>query len=97
MLFLKGSELFVNVSGLGGHCENQLRIVKAQALIETHKGNVIAEVHQAALLDKSKSCRVFKWNIMVQKSMTSLFDYQAVCNGSSWIAFHSGLILSVDQ
>jgi hypothetical protein len=35
---LEVSENFVDVSGLGGHCENQLQIVTAQALIETHKG-----------------------------------------------------------
>lgn len=55
MLVLEGSERFVDVSGLGGHRENQLRIVTAQALIETHKGNVIAIFHQTALLGKGKS------------------------------------------
>ena len=55
MLVLEGSERFVDVSGLGGHRENQLRIVTAQALIETHKGNVIAVFHQTALLGKGKS------------------------------------------
>jgi hypothetical protein len=55
MRVLEGSKRFVDVSGLGGHCENQLRIVTAQALIETHKGNVIAVFHQIALLGKGKS------------------------------------------
>jgi hypothetical protein len=52
---LEGSEPFVDVSGLGGHRENQLCIVTAQALIETHMGNVIAVFHQIALLGKGKS------------------------------------------
>jgi hypothetical protein len=34
MLALEGSERFVDVSRLGGHRANQLRIVTAQALIE---------------------------------------------------------------
>jgi hypothetical protein len=55
MRVLEGSERFVDVSGLGGHRENQLRIVTAQALIETHKGNIIAIFHQTALLGKGKS------------------------------------------
>jgi hypothetical protein len=55
MLVLEGSERFVDVSGLAGHRENQLRIVTAQALINTHKGNVIATFHQMALLGKGKS------------------------------------------
>jgi hypothetical protein len=54
MLVLEGSERFVDVSGLGGHRENQLRIVTAQKLISTHKGHDIAVFHQAALLDKGK-------------------------------------------
>ena len=55
MLVLEGSERFVDVSGLAGHRENQLRIVTAQALINTHKGPVIAVFHQMALLGKGKS------------------------------------------
>jgi hypothetical protein len=55
MLVLEGSEPFVDVSGLGGHRKNQLRIVSAQGLIVTHKGNVIAVFHQTALLGKGKS------------------------------------------
>jgi hypothetical protein len=35
MRVLEGSERYVDVSGLGGHREKQLRIVTAQALIET--------------------------------------------------------------
>jgi hypothetical protein len=42
MLVLEGSESFMDVSGLGGHCKNQLRIVTAQTLISTHKGYSIA-------------------------------------------------------
>jgi hypothetical protein len=57
--YLKGSERFIDVSGLGGHRENQLCIVTAQALIETHKGNVIAVFHQIALLGKGKS--ILSW------------------------------------
>ena len=55
MLVLEGSERFVDVSGLAGHRENQLRIVTAQALIATHRGNAIAIFHQMALLGKGKS------------------------------------------
>jgi hypothetical protein len=55
MLVLKGSERFVDVTGLAGHKFNQLRIVTAQALITTHKGIVIATFHQMALLGKGKS------------------------------------------
>jgi hypothetical protein len=38
VLVLAGSERFVDVTGLSGHCKNQFHIVSAQALIETHKG-----------------------------------------------------------
>jgi hypothetical protein len=55
MLVLEGSERFVDVSGLAGHKVNQLRIVTAQALITTHKGEAIATFHQIALLGKGKS------------------------------------------
>ena len=55
MLVLEGSERFVDVSGLGGHRENQLCIVTTQTLITTHKGDVIAVFHQTALLGKGKS------------------------------------------
>jgi hypothetical protein len=37
MIILEGCEHFYNISGLGVHCENQLWIVTAQALIETHR------------------------------------------------------------
>jgi hypothetical protein len=50
MLVFEGSERFVDVSGLAVHRENKLRIVKAQAVINTHKGPVIAIFHQMALL-----------------------------------------------
>jgi hypothetical protein len=55
MTVLKGSKCFVDVRSLGGHWKNQLHIVTAQALIETHKGNVIAIFHHMALLGKVKS------------------------------------------
>jgi hypothetical protein len=55
MRILEGSKRYVDVRGLGGHRENQLRIVTAQALIENHKGDVIAVLHQIALLCKGKS------------------------------------------
>jgi hypothetical protein len=45
MCVLEGSERYGDVSGFGGHRENQLFIVTAQALIETHKGDVIAVFH----------------------------------------------------
>jgi hypothetical protein len=46
---------FVDVSGLAGHKVNQLRIVTAQALVTTHKGDAIATFYQIALLGKGKS------------------------------------------
>jgi hypothetical protein len=55
MRVLEVSERFVDVSGLVGHIENQLCIITAQALIETHKENVIAVFHHIALLGKGKS------------------------------------------
>jgi hypothetical protein len=55
MLVLEVSERFVDVSGLAGHKEHQLRIVTAHALIHTHKGDAIATYHQMALLGKGKS------------------------------------------
>jgi hypothetical protein len=54
MLVLEGVERFVDVSGLGVYYENQLRIVTAQALIATHKGNVIAVFYQTVFLGKVK-------------------------------------------
>jgi hypothetical protein len=41
MLVLEGSESYVDVSGLAGHKDNQLRVVASQALITTHKGDAI--------------------------------------------------------
>jgi hypothetical protein len=38
MIIVEGSERHVDVSGLDGHKVSQLRIVTAQALIQTHKG-----------------------------------------------------------
>jgi hypothetical protein len=55
MLVLEGSERFVDVVGLAGHTVSQLRIVTAQALVSTHKGDAIATFHQMALLGKGKS------------------------------------------
>jgi hypothetical protein len=43
------------VFGLAGHKVSQQRIVTAQALIPTHKGDAIAMFHQMALLGKGKS------------------------------------------
>jgi hypothetical protein len=54
MRVLEGSERFVDVFGLAGHKVSQLRIVTAQALISTHKGDVIVTFHQIALLGKGK-------------------------------------------
>jgi hypothetical protein len=50
MIVLEGNERFVDVSGLDGHKVSQLRIVTAQTLIQTHKGDAIATFHQMALL-----------------------------------------------
>jgi hypothetical protein len=55
MLVLEGSERFVDVFGLAGHKVSQLRIITAQALIPTNKGDVIGTFHQMALLGKGKS------------------------------------------
>jgi hypothetical protein len=55
MLVVKGSERFVDVSGLAGHRVNQLHIVTSQALYTTHKGDAIATLHQIALLGKGKN------------------------------------------
>jgi hypothetical protein len=52
MLVLEGSDRFVSVGGLAGHTVNQLHIVTAQALIQTHKGPAIATFHQMAHLGK---------------------------------------------
>ena len=52
MIVLEGNERFVDVSGLDGHKVSQLRIVTAQTLIQTHKGDAIATFHQMALLRK---------------------------------------------
>jgi hypothetical protein len=81
ILLLEGSERFVDISGLGGHHENQLRIVTAQALIETHKCNVIA-VFLYYLAKSKVFCHAFKWNIMGQILMISLSSHQVVCNKS---------------
>jgi hypothetical protein len=55
MLVLEGRERFVDVVGLAGHKVSQLRIVTAQAVVSTHKGEAIATFHQMALLCKGKS------------------------------------------
>jgi hypothetical protein len=54
-LVLEGSKHFVDVVGLAGHKVSQLRIVNAQALVSTHKGDAIATFRQMALLGKGKS------------------------------------------
>jgi hypothetical protein len=54
MRVLEGSERFVDVVGLAGHKISQLFIVTAQALVTTHKGDVITTFHQMALLGKGK-------------------------------------------
>ena len=45
---------WVVIAVLAGHKVSQLRIVTRQALIATHKGNIIATFHQMALLGKGK-------------------------------------------
>jgi hypothetical protein len=55
MIIVEGSERHVDVSGLDGHKVSQLRIVTAQALIQTHKGEAIATFHQMAYLGKGHS------------------------------------------
>jgi hypothetical protein len=69
-MVLKDSKRFVDVVGLAGN-KSSLRIVTAQALISTHKGDAIATFHQMALLGKGKSilsCHRLK--LMEQTSMT---------------------------
>jgi hypothetical protein len=46
MRVLEGNERYADVSGLGGHRKNKLRIVATHALIETHKAEEIAVFHQ---------------------------------------------------
>jgi hypothetical protein len=60
MVVLEGFERFVDVFGLAGHKVSQLRIVAAQALIATHKGNIIDTFHQMELLGKGKSVLSFR-------------------------------------
>jgi hypothetical protein len=55
MLILEVSELFVDVSGLGGHQIKQLRLVTAQVLINTNKCPVIATFHQMTYFESGKS------------------------------------------
>jgi hypothetical protein len=55
MKVLEGSERFVDVVGLAGHKVNKLRVVTAQALISTHRGDAIATFYQMALLGTGKS------------------------------------------
>jgi hypothetical protein len=55
MLLLEGSERFVAVNGVGGHCDNQFSIVTACNLMSDHKGDVIAIFRQAAFLGTGKS------------------------------------------
>jgi hypothetical protein len=55
MIIVEGSERHVDVSGLDGHKVSQLRIVTAQALIQTHKGEAIGTFHQMAYLGKGHS------------------------------------------
>jgi hypothetical protein len=54
ILLLEGSEHFVDVGGLGGHCKNQLWIATTHALVETHKSNLATVFHQAEFLGKGK-------------------------------------------
>ena len=68
MLVLEGSERFVYVVGLAGHKVSQLRIVTSQALISSHKGDVIATFHQMALLGK-RSC-ILRFTVTVLSVIT---------------------------
>jgi hypothetical protein len=70
MLVVEGSERFVDVSDLVGHKVNQLRIVTAQALVTTHKGDAIPTFHQMALLRKGKRILPYhQWKLMVPTLM----------------------------
>jgi hypothetical protein len=55
MFVLERNERFVDVSGMGGHRENQLYIVTAQTLIAIHKDDVIAVFHQTAFIGKGEN------------------------------------------
>jgi hypothetical protein len=73
MLVVEGIERFVDVSGLVGHKDNQLRIVTDQALVTTHKGDALATFHRMALLGKAKVyCLAFRWKLMV---LTLMIDH----------------------
>jgi hypothetical protein len=98
MLVLEGSERFVDVSGLGGYRKHHLRTVTAQALSETHKGNVIAVFHQTALLGKGKiilSClKMEHYGADINdKSLKSPGGMQQILMDGYQIplAFHNGL------
>jgi hypothetical protein len=52
MKVLEGSKRFVDVVGLSEHKFNQPRIITAQALVASHKGDMITTFHQMALLGK---------------------------------------------
>jgi hypothetical protein len=72
MIVLEGREPFVDAFALDGHKVSQLRIVTAQALVSTHKGDVIATFHQMALLGKGKIFfHAIRWKLMVVTSMIS--------------------------
>jgi hypothetical protein len=74
MKIMEGSEHFVDVVGLAGHNVSQLCILTAQALVTTHKSDVIATFHQVALLSKGKSILscLHMWKCIVQILTTAL-------------------------
>ena len=55
MLVVNGSERFVSITGIDGHQLDNLCVVTAQAVVPSHKGDVIAVFHQMALLGKGHS------------------------------------------
>jgi hypothetical protein len=62
MVVLKGIESFVQISGLVGHCENQLTIVAAQALHGTQKNLPLLCIIKLHYLNKVKaSCHAYWW------------------------------------
>jgi hypothetical protein len=88
MVVLEGSERFVDVFGLARNKISQLCIVTAQALIATHKRNIIATFYQMAFLGKEKkSSPVCRWKPLARTAMTDLGHNLVGNRGYSWMVF----------
>jgi hypothetical protein len=83
MKVLEGSERFVDVVGLAGHKVSELRIVSAQALVTTHKGDMIATFHKWHCLEKGRvSSLAYKWRHLVLTLMIARICFQSESNAS---------------